>query len=222
MKVNNKNYINNDWVDALDGKTFEVENPYTEEIIAEVPYSQEKDVDSVIDKTSVDIVVAHEESKAVTPELTKIVEAVNGKDEVNKNIATIEPEVKLSNNKEVAQVVTIEPIAKVEESIKQPVEQEVKAEVVQPVQQSFSHVAFDGLLRKYVSASGKVNYKGFKKESNQLYAYLTLLKANSPKSSWSKSKTMAYWINVYNAYTIKVIIENYPVKSIMDIKRIYN
>ncbi len=29
MKVNNKNYINNDWVDALGGKTFEVENPYT-------------------------------------------------------------------------------------------------------------------------------------------------------------------------------------------------
>ena len=48
MKVNNKNYINNDWVDALDGKTFEVENPYTEEIIAEVPYSQEKDVDRAV------------------------------------------------------------------------------------------------------------------------------------------------------------------------------
>ena len=48
MKVNNKNYINNDWVDALDGGTFEVENPYTEEIIAEVPYSQEKDVDRAV------------------------------------------------------------------------------------------------------------------------------------------------------------------------------
>ena len=30
---------------------------------------------------------------------------------------------------------------------------------------------------------------------------------------------MAYWINAYNAYTIKLILENYPLKSIMDIKQ---
>ena len=30
--MQNKNYINNEWVDASDGQTFAVENPYTEAV----------------------------------------------------------------------------------------------------------------------------------------------------------------------------------------------
>ena len=45
MNVKNKNYINNKWVDAIDGGTFDIENPFTEQIIATAPYSKEKDVD---------------------------------------------------------------------------------------------------------------------------------------------------------------------------------
>ena len=43
-----KNYINNKWVDGLDGKIFDVENPFTEEIIAQVPQSSNKDVDMAV------------------------------------------------------------------------------------------------------------------------------------------------------------------------------
>ena len=46
--MKNKNYINNTWIDALDGKTFDVENPFTEETIAQVPYSSAKDIDSAV------------------------------------------------------------------------------------------------------------------------------------------------------------------------------
>ena len=46
--MNHKNYINNEWVDAKDGKTFDVENPFTEEIIAQVPRSNEVDVDAAV------------------------------------------------------------------------------------------------------------------------------------------------------------------------------
>ena len=48
MKTKNKNYINNKWVEASGGDSFEVENPFTEEIIATVPYSKEKDVDAAV------------------------------------------------------------------------------------------------------------------------------------------------------------------------------
>ncbi len=48
MKTKNKNYINNEWVEAAGGDSFEVENPFTEEIIATVPYSKEKDVDAAV------------------------------------------------------------------------------------------------------------------------------------------------------------------------------
>ena len=39
-----QNYINNEWRDAESGKTFEVDNPFTEEVIASVPASDEADV----------------------------------------------------------------------------------------------------------------------------------------------------------------------------------
>ena len=43
-----KNYINNQWIDASDGQTFDVENPYTEETIAQVPKSTGEDVDKAV------------------------------------------------------------------------------------------------------------------------------------------------------------------------------
>ncbi len=43
-----KNYINNQWIDACDGQTFDVENPYTEETIAQVPKSTGEDVDKAV------------------------------------------------------------------------------------------------------------------------------------------------------------------------------
>ncbi|MCP4439928.1 MAG: DUF547 domain-containing protein [Aureispira sp.] len=80
-----------------------------------------------------------------------------------------------------------------------------------------SHTIFDGLLRKYVNSAGRVNYAGFKNDKAKLVAYLDILKNNPPQSGWSKNKEMAFWINLYNAFTIKVILDKYPVKSIMDL-----
>ncbi len=79
----------------------------------------------------------------------------------------------------------------------------------------FSHNDWDKLLRKYVSANGNVNYAGFKKDKTALKSYLKLLSDNPPKSSDSRNKKLAYWINAYNAFTIDLIVENYPIKSIL-------
>ena len=46
--MNQKNYINNQWLDANDGSTFDVENPFTEKIITQVPLSSKKDVDAAV------------------------------------------------------------------------------------------------------------------------------------------------------------------------------
>jgi hypothetical protein len=85
------------------------------------------------------------------------------------------------------------------------------------VAQSMNHAKWDALLKKNVSRSGNVNYKAFQKDSKQLQAYLNELSANVPTKSWSKNATLAYWINAYNAYTVKLIVDNYPTKSIKDI-----
>ena len=46
--MNHKNYINNEWVCGSNDSTFEVENPYTEEIIAEVPNGSSADVGTAV------------------------------------------------------------------------------------------------------------------------------------------------------------------------------
>ena len=43
-----QNYINNEWVSGLNGNKFDVENPFTEEIIAQVPKSSGNDVDMAV------------------------------------------------------------------------------------------------------------------------------------------------------------------------------
>jgi hypothetical protein len=76
------------------------------------------------------------------------------------------------------------------------------------------HGAFDKLLKKHVNDNGRVNYKGFKADEKELGEYLAMLAKTTPSG---KNEEMAYWINAYNAYTIQLILNHYPVKSIKDI-----
>ncbi len=62
-----------------------------------------------------------------------------------------------------------------------------------------------------------VNYKGYKKDQSDLDAYLKTLSDNAPQSSWSENDQKAFWINAYNAYTVSLVLQHYPVKSIKDI-----
>lgn len=64
-----------------------------------------------------------------------------------------------------------------------------------------------------------VNYQGFKKDSIRLRSYLQTLSENEPSSSWTEEEKLAFWINAYNAFTIELIIRNYPLKSIKDITK---
>jgi hypothetical protein len=81
-----------------------------------------------------------------------------------------------------------------------------------------SHQAWDALLKKWVDAEGMVNYKGFIQDKEKLQQYLDLLSNTPPDPNrWSEAEQLAYWINAYNAFTVKLIADNYPVKSIEDL-----
>ncbi|WP_431125400.1 DUF547 domain-containing protein [Flagellimonas flava] len=80
-----------------------------------------------------------------------------------------------------------------------------------------SHEAWGKLLKKHVDDLGNVNYSGFQKEVSQLDAYLKELSQNAPNSEWTKNQKLAFYINLYNAATVKLIVNHYPVKSIRDI-----
>ncbi|ADV48265.1 protein of unknown function DUF547 [Cellulophaga algicola DSM 14237] len=87
-----------------------------------------------------------------------------------------------------------------------------------PIKNTPSHTEWNTLLAKYVDKKGNVNYAAFKKDSLALSSYLELLAKNEPTDQWSKSEKLAYYINLYNAATVKLILDNFPVKSIKDIK----
>lgn len=81
-----------------------------------------------------------------------------------------------------------------------------------------SHASFTELLKKHVNDRGGVDYEGFLADRELLGSYLKLLQAHPPNSeTWTDSDQIAYWINVYNAYTIELILEHYPLQSIKDI-----
>jgi hypothetical protein len=81
-----------------------------------------------------------------------------------------------------------------------------------------SHQLWNELLKAHVKPDGRVDYKGFIREKPKLESYLKLLSENAPdRSKWSKNEQLAYWINVYNAFTAKLIVDFYPTKSIRDL-----
>lgn len=83
------------------------------------------------------------------------------------------------------------------------------------------HSDWDDLLKKYVDQNGLVDYKGFKKDSNLLNAYLQKLSSYKPTNTWSVQELLAYYINLYNAYTVAAIIKNYPLESIKNIDGVW-
>ena len=85
-----------------------------------------------------------------------------------------------------------------------------------------SHSGFDSILKKYVS-NGRVNYKGIQNERSKLEEYLSTLSkvSSSEYNGYSKDQKLAFLINAYNAFTIKLILDNYPVKSIKKIGGVF-
>ncbi len=79
------------------------------------------------------------------------------------------------------------------------------------------HSSWDALLRKYCDSTGFVNYQAWQRSQQnqtQLDRYLAHLSRASPSKSSSRESQFAFWINAYNAVTIKGILREYPTTSI--------
>lgn len=71
---------------------------------------------------------------------------------------------------------------------------------------------FTQVLRDYVK-DGVVNYKGLK-DDKRFAGYVALLMKTDPNTI-SRQNRLTFWINVYNAFVLKVVCDKYPIKSIM-------
>lgn len=82
---------------------------------------------------------------------------------------------------------------------------------------TISHQTWDELLAAHVNPDGTVDYPGFQRDMNKLETYLKTLDEHPPAADWPRAHKLAYWINAYNAFTVKVIADNYPLESIREL-----
>jgi Protein of unknown function, DUF547 len=84
--------------------------------------------------------------------------------------------------------------------------------------------AYDAVLLRHVQVGtdglNRVTYKALAEnlaDRALLNSYITAQASRTP-SKFEKNEAFAYWANLYNAITLKVVVDNYPVSSIKDIK----
>lgn len=89
----------------------------------------------------------------------------------------------------------------------------------------FSHEAFESLLREFTDADGRVDYAGWHASTrsiSRLHAYLAAVSAYSPDSAPrrfpSSNDELVYWIQAYNAYVIKAVLDHWPLDSVTDVE----
>ncbi|NKB69920.1 MAG: DUF547 domain-containing protein [Candidatus Latescibacteria bacterium] len=91
-----------------------------------------------------------------------------------------------------------------------------------PASQVFRHDLFDRLLQRAVDDSGRVDYSALQTQADDLEAYYYLISLYSPDSHPDLFPTpaneLAYWINAYNAATLKTVLTHYPIAGVTDVK----
>ena len=78
------------------------------------------------------------------------------------------------------------------------------------------HTLFSRLLKKNIKKGLVKNYRELKK-SPLLKRYIQQLEKTKPDKIKGQSNQLAFWINAYNAYTLKLITDHYPIKSITEL-----
>ncbi len=87
--------------------------------------------------------------------------------------------------------------------------------------ETIDHSAWTRFIERYRQMGddgvARIDYGGVSQEDAQrLDAYLDAL-TDEPISSYSRPVQFAYWVNLYNALTVDVVLEHYPVDTIRDI-----
>lgn len=82
-------------------------------------------------------------------------------------------------------------------------------------QEPVDYTLYDRVLKTHVDADGYVDYQGLKNHPDELNAFvrqLAQVDENTLKSSPERSQ-IAFWLNAYNALTLKLIVDHYPIKA---------
>lgn len=80
----------------------------------------------------------------------------------------------------------------------------------------FDHSVFDQLLKSHVNSRGGVDYEAIRSKTPQLDAYIKSL-SEAPYEELGRNEKLALLMNAYNAFTIRLILDFWPLGSIKDI-----
>lgn len=80
------------------------------------------------------------------------------------------------------------------------------------------HAQLSRVLAEHVRAD-RVDYAALKEDREPLRRYLATLEAVTPDQvgGWTERQRFAFWLNVYNAYTLDLVLDHFPLDSIKDI-----
>jgi hypothetical protein len=84
-----------------------------------------------------------------------------------------------------------------------------------------NHALWTKVLAAHVRDDG-FDYAKLKADRGDLDRYVASLEAVKPEefAKWSKPDRFAFWIDAYNAYTIRLVVDKYPIESIKDVGNI--
>jgi hypothetical protein len=78
------------------------------------------------------------------------------------------------------------------------------------------HGLFTDILQDHVREGLVASYPALKNDG-RFEKYIRQLNTTDPAKISDANEQMAFWINAYNAFTLKVILDNYPLKSINEL-----
>jgi hypothetical protein len=78
---------------------------------------------------------------------------------------------------------------------------------------AFDHTDWDAMAKAHVKGD-RVDYAAFSKDA-RLDAYLARIASTDPATVGESKAQLAFWINAYNAHTVKAVLAHYPgIKSV--------
>ncbi len=91
-----------------------------------------------------------------------------------------------------------------------------EAYATSPDAAAYDHAVLDAVLKRHVSEEGSVDYGSLHRDSATLDGYVTGL-ATAPFDALGRHDRLALLINAYNAFTLRLVLDHWPVASIKDI-----
>jgi uncharacterized membrane protein YdjX (TVP38/TMEM64 family) len=91
-----------------------------------------------------------------------------------------------------------------------------EAYAADPEAATFDNAPFDALLKRHVAEGGEVDYDSLRGEAGALDGYVAAL-GDAPFAALGRDEKLALLINAYNAFTLRLILDHWPVASIRDI-----